>query len=150
MAFRLTRVVRTLTSEMYLIWRGEDRIGQIDVHYAGEHIYATVVLEEDLETEEESQIIAMLDEDVVTSYLSRYTREDLVIHVFRGQNIGQYSDSPSDVDEIYEDFDTLVEDYDDDDVDDDDDIDEEDEDLDEDLDGYESDDEDDEENPFLR
>jgi hypothetical protein len=38
---RLARVLRTLTSEVYLIWEGERRIGQLDVHYAGSVIHAT-------------------------------------------------------------------------------------------------------------
>ena len=46
--FRFTRLVRTQTSEIYLIWEEENRVGQLDLHYAGETVHATLILETDL------------------------------------------------------------------------------------------------------
>jgi hypothetical protein len=46
--FRLTRLVRTRSSEIYLIWEENNRVGQLDLHYAQDTIHATLILETDL------------------------------------------------------------------------------------------------------
>ena len=42
--FRMTRLVRTQSSEIYLIWDDDRRLGQLDLHYAHDTIHATLVL----------------------------------------------------------------------------------------------------------
>ncbi len=101
--FKLTRLVRTQTSEIYLMWDGEKRIGQIDVHYAHDTIHATVIFESDLTVSEEEELLAQIDDDIVTSYLPRFDREDFVAHVFRGEEISRYTDSSGAMDDIEDD-----------------------------------------------
>ena len=94
MSFRLVRSVRTLSSEVYLVWDGELRIGQVDLHYADSTVHATVTLEAELTPEQQQQLFAQLDDDVVSSYLPVYEREDFIIVVFQGQETESFSYPP--------------------------------------------------------
>ncbi len=100
--FKLTRLVRTQTSEIYLIWDGEKRVGQVDLHYAHDTIHATVVFETDLTVAEEEELLGQVDDDIVTSYLPRFDREDFVAHVFRGEEISRYTDCTGAMDDELE------------------------------------------------
>jgi len=97
---RLNRLVRTESSEIYLIWRNNERIGQVDIHYAAGTIYATLLLEGDFAPEQEETLVAMIDEDIVSSYMPRFEREDFVMHVFRAEEIGRYTDPSMHLDDI--------------------------------------------------
>jgi len=94
--FRLTRLIRTLTSEIVLIWDNERTVGQADIHYAGDRIYATVILEETFDEADEAALRSQLDRDVVSAYLQDYERDDFVVTVFRGRETTSYSDSTGD------------------------------------------------------
>lgn len=115
--YRLSRLVRTPSSEIYLIWSGDERVGQVDVHYADSTIYGTVILEDDYVLEDEKKLLGILDDEIVSSYKSKMEREDFVIHVFRGNEISRYTDEPVMADE-FDDYDEF-EDLEDDDFDDD-------------------------------
>ncbi len=103
--FKLTRLVRTQTSEIYLVWEGEKRIGQIDIHFAHDTIHATVIFEADLSVGDEEELLAQIDDDIVSSYLPRFEREDFVAHVFRGEEISRYTDCSGAMDDIDDDDD---------------------------------------------
>jgi len=98
--FKLTRLVRTQSSEIYLVWDGERRVGQIDIHFAHDTIHATVIFEADMMVNEEEELLAQIDDDVVSSYLPRFEREDFVAHVFRGEEISRYTDCSGPMDDI--------------------------------------------------
>jgi hypothetical protein len=91
--YKLIRLVRTQSSEAYLIWDGDQRIGQIDLHYAHDTIHGTLLLEVDLNIEQEEGLIAQIDDDVVQSYLPNFDREDFLVTVFRGEEISNYTDT---------------------------------------------------------
>jgi hypothetical protein len=96
-AYRLVRIVRTVSSEIYLVWEGDHRIGQVDLHYPSQYrdplIHATVLLEVSLSAEEEEALVTQIDEDVVSAYLPHFDRQDFLITVYRGQEVSQYNDS---------------------------------------------------------
>jgi len=98
--FKLTRLVRTQTSEIYLIWEGDRRVGQLDLHYAHDTIHATILFEMDLNVSDEEELLAQIDDDIVSSYLPRFEREDFVAHVFRGEEISRYTDCSGAIDEL--------------------------------------------------
>ena len=100
--FKLTRLVRTHSSEIYLVWEGEQRVGQIDVHFAHDTIHATVIFETDFNVQDEEELMAQIDDDIVSSYLPRFEREDFVVHVFRGEEISRYTDCSGSLDDIDE------------------------------------------------
>jgi hypothetical protein len=91
--YRIVRIVRTPSSEIHLVWRGETRIAQLDVHYAQDIVHATLVVEVDLSTEAEEELVAAIDGDVISSYLPSFDREDFLLTVFRGNEVRSYSDN---------------------------------------------------------
>lgn len=101
--FKLTRLVRTPSSEIYLIWDGEKRVGQLDLHFAADTIHATVIFETDLTVGEEEELLAQVDDDIVSSYKPRFERDDFVAHVFRGEEISRYTDCSGAMDDLEDD-----------------------------------------------
>lgn len=97
--------MRTESSEIYLIWDDENRVGQADIHYTRDTIHATVIFEADLSVAEEEELLALIDDDIVSSYMPRFEREDFVAHVFRGEEISRYTDCSASMDEIDDDED---------------------------------------------
>src|SRR5919197_3504942 len=91
--FRMTRVVRTNSSEIYLIWEDETRVGQLDLHFAHDTIHATLILEAGLSVTSELELRQQIDEDIVSSYLTSFDRNDFLVTVFRGEEISSYTDS---------------------------------------------------------
>jgi hypothetical protein len=98
--YRPSRLVRTQSSEIFLVWDEDRRIGQLDVHYAADTIHATLVLEADLPVNTEEELLAQIDEDIVSSYLPSFDREDFLVTVFRGEEISSYTDSAGALDDI--------------------------------------------------
>ena len=98
--YRLSRLVRTQSSEIFLVWDEDRRIGQLDIHYAHDTIHATLVLEADLPVNTEEELLAQIDEDIVSSYLPSFDREDFLVTVFRGEEISSYTDSAGTLDDM--------------------------------------------------
>lgn len=94
MPYRLVRSLRTLSSEVYLIWDGERRIGQVDLHYADTTVHASIMLEAALSPEQRQELFVQLDDDVVSSYMPVFQREDFIVVVFRGEEIESLSYPP--------------------------------------------------------
>jgi hypothetical protein len=99
MAVKLVRVVRTDTSEVYIIWQEDTRLGQVDIHYGYDLIHATLVLEKDLTPEQQGDVVDQIDQDIVSSHLPQFAREDFLVTVFRGTEMESFSDGEPDVDE---------------------------------------------------
>jgi hypothetical protein len=95
---RFVRVVRTESSEVYVIWQEEVRLGQVDLHYGWDLIHATLLLEKDLTSEQQAELVDLIDQDVVSSHLPRFSREDFLVTVFRGQELDPFSDGPDEDD----------------------------------------------------
>lgn len=89
--FRLSRLVRTAASEIYVIWERETRVGQVHLHYAHDTIHAALLLEIDLTVVEEEDLLEAIDDDIVSSYLPSFEREDLLVTVFRAEEISSFS-----------------------------------------------------------
>jgi len=102
---KLVRVVRTETSEVYIIWQEDTRLGQVDIHYGWDLIHATLVLERDLNTEQQGDLVDQLDQDVISSHLPQFAREDFLVTVFRGTELESFSDGEPDVEDDDEDSD---------------------------------------------
>ena len=100
--FKLSRLVRTVSSEIYVIWEGERRIGQLHLHFAHYTVHVTLMLEADLSLSQEEELLAIVDEDIVSSYLPSFEREEMLVTVFRGEEISAFSYSPPGLDEVDE------------------------------------------------
>ena len=84
---RLVRLVRTVSSEVYVIWDADRRVGQVDLHYADGSVQADLFLEVPMEEGERRDLIAQLDDDIVSSYLPSFDRDQFIITVFVGQEV---------------------------------------------------------------
>lgn len=91
---KLVRVVRTESSEVYIIWQEDARLGQVDLHYGWDLIHATLIVEKDLSPEQQADLIDQIDQDVVSSHLPRFAREDFLVTVFRATELDPFSDGP--------------------------------------------------------
>jgi len=100
---RLARVVRTQSSEVYLLWEDDTRLGQIDLHYGPDLIHATLLLERELSAEQQADLVDQIDQEVVSSHLPRFGREDFLVTVFHGRELEPFSDGPEDEDDDFED-----------------------------------------------
>jgi hypothetical protein len=94
--------VRTASSEVYVLWSHDDRLGQLDVHYAHDVIHATLVLESDLTQDEQEQLVRQIDQDIVSSYMPNFDREDFIVTVFRGAEMESFSDGGPELEEELE------------------------------------------------
>ena len=121
------RQFRTVSSEGYAIMERDVRLGRVDLHFATEKVYATIVLEREMTESEVATIIEEIDNNLVIS--AAVKREDLHVWVYIGREMGFFTDDEDLDDE--DDLDEDEEDLDEDDLDDDDldDEDEEDDDL---------------------
>jgi len=93
-AFRLVRLLRTLSSEIYVIWRGEQRVGQADIHFADNSVQADLFLESPLAEDEQKDLIRQLDDDVVSSYLPSFDRDQFIVTIFIGQEVDSFNWPP--------------------------------------------------------
>jgi len=100
-AARLERAVRTDSSEIFSIFGGARRIGRVDLHYARFETHATLILDVELTDDELQQLIDQLDEELVQTHDPE--REDFLVTVFKGEELGFYSDEFDSDDESAED-----------------------------------------------
>jgi hypothetical protein len=96
---KLVRVVRTSSSEIYIIWQDDVRLGQVDIHFGEDLIHATLILEKELGADLQADLVDQLDQDVVSSHLSQFERENFLVTVFRGTELESFSDGEPDVEE---------------------------------------------------
>lgn len=89
-AARFERQVRTDASEVFVVFGGARRIGRLDLHYARFEVHGTMVLEVELTDDEVQQLIDQIDEELVQTHDPE--REDFLVTVYRGEELGFYSD----------------------------------------------------------
>jgi hypothetical protein len=89
-AARFERTVRTESSEIFTVFGGARRIGRVDLHYGKFEVHATLLLDVDLTDDELQSLIDQLDEELVQTHDPE--REDFLVTVFKGEELGFYSD----------------------------------------------------------
>ncbi len=88
---RYDRICRTSKSEAYLVSRGEEPVARVELHFAHTMVYGLLVVEKDFDDQQITDLIETIDSDLVWSVGIR--REDFVVTVYRGQQVGVYGDS---------------------------------------------------------
>jgi len=88
---RFDRHFRTPSSEGYYVIRNGVRSAALDLHFTATTVHATLVLEHELERMLLARLIEQIDEDLVLS--ADMPRDDFVVSVYQGQEIGFYSDT---------------------------------------------------------
>ncbi len=98
-AVKFVRVVRTESSEVYILWDGDSRVGQLDLHYAQDVIHGTLIVEGSLARDAQELIVRQIDQELVSSYMPSFDREDFLITVFRGEELEPFSDGEGELEE---------------------------------------------------
>ncbi len=95
------RECRTPTSEAYNIYEGENSIGRLDMHFAGDIVHATLCVSESLTREAIEEVIQAIDDELLDAV--GIPQDDLIIHVFQGRDVGLYSNDSFEEEEGQED-----------------------------------------------
>ena len=88
---RFERECRTPHSECYTILDDDQPQGRFDVHFAGNVIHATLVVSERYTQSEIQDLIADLDDELLDAV--GLGRDDFIVHVHQGREIGVFSNS---------------------------------------------------------
>jgi hypothetical protein len=89
------RHFRTPYSEGYYIMQRDvlqssSRLGTVDIHFTSTTVHGTLILERELEETDLTKLIEQIDEDLVLS--ADMPREDFLVSVYVGKDVGFYSD----------------------------------------------------------
>lgn len=87
---RYDRICRTSHSEAFLLSEQDEPLGRLDLHYGASVVHGLLLVERDLPDEEVQWLVARLDEDLV--WTADRPREDFLVTVYRGVEVGVYSD----------------------------------------------------------
>ena len=90
--FRFEREARTPQSESYTIEDDEHSLGRVDLHFTSSVAYATLLVHSSLDDDAVQELIAAIDERVVSS--ADPYRENFIVTVWRGEEVGVYADDP--------------------------------------------------------
>lgn len=86
--FTFTRLARTVASESYVIFNSKGRVGHLDIHIQSA-VHGNLVIEQNLKEEVIEALITEIDQTVVSGI---EPREDFIFTVFKGKEVGYYSD----------------------------------------------------------
>ncbi len=89
--YRFERDCRTSSSEVYNILDGETPVGHVDLHYAPTLVHATLCIFESLTQKDIQELIDLIDEELLD--VVGVARDEFIVHVFQGQEVGVFSDS---------------------------------------------------------
>ncbi|HEV2581902.1 MAG TPA: hypothetical protein VGT44_13695 [Ktedonobacteraceae bacterium] len=70
--------------------QSNNRLGTIDLHYTTSNVHGTLILERELDETDLTKLIEQIDEDLVLS--ADMPREDFLVSVYVGRDVGFYSD----------------------------------------------------------
>jgi len=90
--YSFEREARTPYSESYVIETAQHSIGRVDIHFTSSVAYATLNVHESIDDEAVQTLIAEIDERIVST--ADPHREDMIVTVWRGAEIGVFADDP--------------------------------------------------------
>lgn len=99
--YRFERECRTPYSEVYIITTGDERTGRVDVHFTPSIVYATLCVGGNITADEIQDLIDIIDEELVMS--ADVARDDFIVTVYQGREVGIFSDEEFEEDEEEED-----------------------------------------------
>lgn len=95
---RYDRICRTPRSEAYLLSEGESPLGRVDLHFGSSVVHALLVVERDLAEDDVQMLVQRIDDDLV--WTADESREDFLVTVYRGTEIGVLSDHGEEASEL--------------------------------------------------
>src|SRR5918994_1644475 len=103
--FNFEREARTPQSEAFIIESDGDEIGRVDLHYSNATAYATLCVPSDFDDQRIEELIGEIDERLVMSW--EPLRDDFVVTVWSGREVGVFSESGDDDDDDEDEDDDL-------------------------------------------
>ncbi len=94
--YRFEREARTPYSEQWSIEDGETVVGRVDVHFTSSVTFATLSVAKSVSDEGVQDLIGEIDDRIVTS--ADPYREDFVVTVWRGEQVGVFAEDELDED----------------------------------------------------
>ncbi|MBI2916615.1 MAG: hypothetical protein HYY01_01365 [Chloroflexi bacterium] len=88
--YNFERECRTPNSEAYIVLQGEHPVGKVDLHFTSSVVHATLCVSSDLNEEDIKGLIEIIDEEIVNT--ADVARDDFIVNVYQGQDMGVYSD----------------------------------------------------------
>ena len=92
--YNFERETRTPQSETFVIESGGDEVARVDLHYSGSTAYATLCVPADFDDDAIEELISEIDERLVMSWDP--LRDDFIVTVWAGREIGVFSESGDD------------------------------------------------------
>jgi hypothetical protein len=87
---RYDRVCRTQHSEAYLLSEGDAPFGRVDIHFGGSVVHGVLIVERDMSDQDLHGLVQRIDDDLV--WTADQPREDFLVTVYRGTEVGVISD----------------------------------------------------------
>lgn len=84
------RECRTSNSEAYNILQDDAPVGRLDLHFTPSLVHGTLCIAESLTKEMIEELIQTIDEELLD--VVGVTREEFIVHVHQGRDVGVYSD----------------------------------------------------------
>jgi hypothetical protein len=91
---RYDRVCRTSQSEAYLLSEEDAPFGRIDLHFGASVVHGVLIVERTLSEEDLHALVRRIDDDLV--WTADVPREDFLVTVYRGSEVGVISDEIDD------------------------------------------------------
>jgi hypothetical protein len=99
--YSFERECRTPYSEAYLVTTNDEKIGRVDIHFTPSIAYATLCVGGNITSDEIQDLIDTIDEELVMS--ADVARDDFIVTVYQGREVGIFSDEEFEEDEEVED-----------------------------------------------
>lgn len=88
-SYSFSRILRTLSSEIYIIYEGKEKIGEAHLSYVANSVFCTILIE--IEEPDIEGILEALEADVVSSCMPEYERDDFSVTIFQAKEIDSFS-----------------------------------------------------------
>ena len=95
--YTFERETRTPQSETFIIEADGDEVGRVDLHYSGTSCYATLNVPSEFDDDAIEELIGEIDERLVMSW--EPLRDDFIVTVWSGREVGVFSESGDDDDD---------------------------------------------------
>jgi hypothetical protein len=93
--YRFDREARTPHSEQWVIESDGAVIGRVDVHFTSSITFGTLAVHTSVDDEDVQDLIGEIDERIVTT--ADPYREDFVVTVWRGEQVGVFAEDEDDL-----------------------------------------------------
>ena len=91
--FYFEREVRTPTGECYTILEDGKPVGRLDLHFVPGMVHGTMIVSESQTQDTIQELMSMVDQDLTDAV--GIEREDLVVHVHQGRDLGVFTHNDS-------------------------------------------------------